>query len=464
MAETRNPVRRARPRLDTNYWKLWVATVVSNIGDGVGAIAYPWIASSVTRNVLLIAGIGLAQQLPWLLFALPAGVITDRYDRRKLMVTMDVVRAALVGVMAFVVLSRQDGLPTPDIVEAGLPFAEDLTLYGVLLVGAFLLGFAEVLRDNASQTILPSIVDTDDLETANGRMWAAEGVSNSFVGPLIGAALLGVALALPLGFDAVSFAIAAVLVATLKGTFAPPRAKGATADRPKWTDEVREGVRWLRAHTVLWPMAVTLGLMMATFSFQSVVFVLWAQEILGADARILAYLGTAGAIGGVVGSLLGKKTAARVGPGTALFLALIILAAVPGIVGFVRDWRIVWLLLGIAAFVGTVWNIITVSFRQAIIPDDLLGRVNSVYRFVSWGMLPAGVITGGLVVRATEVAAGRDLALRMPYLVAAIFTLGIALWARPKLTTEKLEVARAAGDAARRERDAAKGDTPDADS
>ncbi|HDL41891.1 MAG TPA: hypothetical protein ENG98_02615 [Actinobacteria bacterium] len=133
----------------------------------------------------------------------------------------------------------------------------------------------------------------------------------------------------------------------------------------------------------------------------------------------------------------------------------------PGIVGFARDWRIVWLLLGIAAFIATVWNIITVSFRQAIIPDDLLGRVNSVYRFVSWGMLPAGVITGGLVVRATEVAAGRDLALRMPYLVAAIFTLGVALWARPKLTTEKLEVARAEGDAARKERDAAKGDTPD---
>jgi len=464
MAETRNPARRARPRFDANYWKLWVATVVSNIGDGVGAIAYPWIASSVTRNVLLIAGIGLAQQLPWLLFALPAGVITDRYDRRKLMVMMDVVRAVLIGAMALVVLSRQDGLPTPDIVEAGLPFAEDLTLYGVLLVGAFLLGFAEVLRDNASQTILPSIVDTDDLETANGRMWAAEGVSNSFVGPLIGAALLGVALALPLGFDAVSFAIAAALVATLKGTFAPPRSGDEFAKRPTWTADVREGVRWLRSHTVLWPMAITLGLMMATFSFQSVVFVLWAQEILGADARILAYLGTAGAIGGVVGSLLGKKTAARVGPGTALFLALIILAAVPGIVGFVRDWRIVWLLLGIAAFVGTVWNIITVSFRQAIIPDDLLGRVNSVYRFVSWGMLPAGVITGGLVVRATEVAAGRDLALRTPYFVAAIFTLGIALWARPKLTTEKLEVARSAGDAARRERDAAKGDTPDADS
>ncbi|HDL41570.1 MAG TPA: MFS transporter, partial [Actinobacteria bacterium] len=92
MAEARKTVRGAKPRLDANYWKLWVATVVSNIGDGVGVIAYPWIASSVTRNVLLIAGIGLAQQLPWLLFALPAGVITDRYDRRKLMVMMDVVR------------------------------------------------------------------------------------------------------------------------------------------------------------------------------------------------------------------------------------------------------------------------------------------------------------------------------------------------------------------------------------
>ncbi|VAV95588.1 antibiotic efflux protein [hydrothermal vent metagenome] len=448
-----------KPRLDTNYWKLWTASVVSNVGDGIGTIAYPWIASSVTRNGLLIAGIAIAQRLPWLVFTLPAGVITDRFDRRKIMVLMDVIRAALIAIMAFIVFGRQDGLPTPDIIEKGLPFVEDLALYWVLLVGALLLGFAEVLRDNTSQTILPAIVDSDDLETANGRMWAAEVVSNSFIGPFVGAVLLGVALSLPLGFDAVSFLLAAVLVATMKGAFAPSRSAEAADGRPNWKDEIREGFRWLRAHTVLWPMAIILGILNAAFAGQTAVFVLWAQEILGADARVLAYLGTAGAVGGVVGSVLAKRIAARLGSGTALAFTLVAMGVLPAITGFLRDWWAVWLLIIIGSLAGMVWNVITVSLRQTIIPDDLLGRVNSVYRFFAWGMMPIGLLIGGLVMRTTEVLANRDLALRMPYFVSAVVLTLVAVWAIPKLTTKKLEAARTEGIAAREQREAHKRQT-----
>ncbi len=452
-----------KPRLDANYWKLWTASVISNVGDGIGAIAYPWIASSVTRNGLLIAGIAIAQRLPWLVFTLPAGVITDRFDRRKIMVLMDIIRAALIGGMALIVFARQDGLPTPDVIEQGLPFAEDLTLYWVLLVGALLLGFAEVLRDNTSQTILPSIVDAEDLESANGRMWAAEVVSNSFVGPFVGAVLLGIALSLPLGFDAVSFLLAAVLVATMKGAFAPQRAVDAGAEQPNWKDEIREGFRWLRAHSVLWPMAIILGILNAAFAGQTAVFVLWAQEILGADARILAYLGTAGAVGGVVGSVLAKRIAERAGSGTALAFTLVIMAVLPAFTGLLRDWWAVWLLVIIGSLAGMVWNVITVSLRQTIIPDDLLGRVNSVYRFFAWGMMPIGLLAGGLVMRSTEIFANRDLALRMPYFVAAVVLTVVAVWAIPQLTTEKLEAARAAGIAAREQREAHKRQTAERD-
>lgn len=456
MSDTTIKEEKKKPRFDANYWKLWTASVISNVGDGIGFVAYPWIASSVTRNVLLIAGIGIAQRLPWLVFTLPAGVITDRNDRRKLMVSMDLIRAVLIGVMALVVLGRQDGLPTPAVVEAGLPFAEDLTLYGVLLVGALLLGFAEVLRDNASQTILPAIVDADDLESANGRMWAAEVVSNSFIGPFVGAALLGVALSLPLGFDAVSFALAAVLVATMKGTFTPQRAEDTPGERPNWRVEVREGIRWLRAHRVLWPMAIVLGILNAAFAGQTAVFVLWAQEVLGVDARGLAYLGTAGAVGGVVGSVIAKRVAERVGSGTTLAFTLVVMGVLPAVTGFLHDWRAVWVLFAVGALVGMVWNVITVSLRQTIIPDDLLGRVNSVYRFMAWGMMPVGLLVGGLVVRITEVFTDRDLALRMPFFVAGAVLITITIWAIPRLTTEKLEAARAEGIAAREQREADK--------
>jgi MFS family permease len=455
--------KKSKPRLDANYWKLWVASVVSNVGDGVGAIAYPWIASSVTRNGLLIAGIAIAQRIPWLVFTLPAGVITDRFDRRRIMVLMDVIRAALIGVMAVIVLGRQDTLPTPDVIELGLPFAEDLTLYWVLLVGALLVGFAEVLRDNTSQTILPAIVDADDLESANGRMWAAEVVSNSFLGPFVGAVLLGVALSLPLGFDAVSFLFAAVLVATMKGVFAPQRSE-VTDEPANWKDEIREGFSWLRAHRVLWPMAIILGILNAAFAGQTAVFVLWAQEILGADARILAYLGTAGAVGGVVGSVLAKRIARSMGSGTALAFTLVAMGVLPAITGFLRDWWAVWVLVVIGSLVGMVWNVITVSLRQTIIPDDLLGRVNSVYRFFAWGMMPVGLLVGGLVMRFTEILADRDLALRMPYFVSAAVLVVVAVWAIPMLTTEKLEAARADGIVARERREAARAADKDQES
>ena len=448
MAETKHQESRTKPRFDANYWKLWVASVISNLGDGIGIIAYPWIASSVTRNPLLIAGIGVAQRLPWLVFSLPAGVITDRYDRRKLMVMMDFTRAALIGVMAIVVFGRQGSLPAPEIIEQGLPFVEDLTLYWVLLVGAMLLGFAEVLRDNASQTILPAVVDADDLESANARMWGAEVVANSFVGPFVGSILLGIALSLPLGFDAASFAIAAVLVALMKGSFAPKRASSA-GERPNWKDEIREGVSWLRGHEVLWPMAIILGLLNAIIAGETAVFVLWAQEILGVDARQLAYLGTAGAVGGVAGSVLAKRVTARLGSGTALAMTLTATAVLALLTGFVRDWQLAWVLVIVGVFTGTVWNVITVSLRQTIIPDDILGRVNSVYRFFAWGMMPIGLIVGGATVKITEALADRDLALRMPFFVAAAAATLLTVWAIPKLTTEKLESARAEGVAAR---------------
>ena len=101
------------PRLDGRYYKLFSASVVSNLGDGVGIIAYPWLASAVTRDPLLVALVMVAQRLPWLVFTLPAGVITDRVDRRKAMVAMDMCRFVLTLAVAFAVLGRQGDAARP---------------------------------------------------------------------------------------------------------------------------------------------------------------------------------------------------------------------------------------------------------------------------------------------------------------------------------------------------------------
>ena len=433
-------------RLGLGYGKLFTASVISNLGDGIGFVAYPWLASAITRNPLLIALVAVAQRLPWLVFTLPAGVITDRVDRRKAIVLMDVVRTGLTLVVAFVVLGQND-LPSPDQVAAGGAVSTDAVLYAVLLLATLLLGFAEVLRDNAAQTILPAVVAPESLEKANGRMWAAEMVANAFAGPPLGSLLIGVMFALPFFVDAGSFAVAAALVFMLTGDF---RAKRQDAgEKVNWKSEIGEGFRWLWKHPLLRPMALILGYLNGLGALVTATFVLFAQEVLEVDAFVFALIGTGAAIGGVLGGWLAPSITRRLGSGTSLYLTLFTGVVTSLLIGLTSSWPVTWLLFGVETFAALVWNVITVSLRQTIIPDRLLGRANSVYRFFGWGMMPIGMAAGGLIVWFGEIFWGREFALRLPWLVAAAAYVAVLIYAVPRLTTEKVEAARAEGIAAK---------------
>src|SRR6478735_3629863 len=208
--------------LGPNYRKLFTASVISNLGDGVSQIGYPWLASAVTRNPVLVAVVAIAQRLPWLVFTLPAGVITDRVDRRRAMVLMDSIRAVLTAFVAIAVLGLGSDLPDPSHIEDVV--GTRTGLYVIIVVTGLLLGFAEVLRDNSAQTIIPSIVEADQLERANGRMWSAEQAANTFIGPPLGSLLIAVAFFLPFALDSVSFVVSAALVALIGGRYRAPQA------------------------------------------------------------------------------------------------------------------------------------------------------------------------------------------------------------------------------------------------
>lgn len=121
------------------------------------------------------------------------------------------------------------------------------------------------------------------------------------------------------------------------------------------------------------------------------------------------------------------------------------------VIGAVSWWGIVWVMFAVFAFTVVLWNVITVSLRQAIIPDRLLGRVNSVYRFFGWGAIPIGALAGGLVVVITDSFASRELALRMPWFVAAAGQLLLLIYAAPRLTTAAMDSALAAASGEDRE-------------
>ncbi len=368
-----------RPGLGANYWKLWAASTASNLGDGITLVAAPLLAATLTRDPLLVAGLTLAHRLPWTLFTLFAGALVDRLDRQRVMWIVDVARAAVIFFLGIAVYLDLANLPL---------------LYAVF----FVMGTLETFFDNASQAILPGVVRREQLERANGRLFGAQIVTNDFAGPPLGGFLFAVAASAPFLLDAGTFAAAAALMLAVRGSFKPQKEE----DEPATTlaAEIGEGVRWLWARPLLRTLAIMLGIMNATFAGLQAIFVLFALEILDLGELGYGILLTAGAAGGLLGSFVAEPIVSRFGHGQTLLAVVLIssatyvgiaLAANPFVVGTM------FLLAGVAA---VVWNVITVSLRQSIIPERLFGRVNSVYRLLGWGGMSLGALAGGILASA----------------------------------------------------------------
>jgi MFS family permease len=368
----------ARPVLGPEYRKLWTASTISNLGDGITLTAGPLLAASLTRDPVLVAGVAFAQRVPWLLFPLISGALVDRLDRRRVMGYVDAARTALIGALGVAVLLGWASLPL---------------MYAIF----FLMGTLETLFDNASQAIIPAVVSRDRLERANSRLYAAEIVSNELAGPPLGGFLFSVAVAVPFLLDAGTFAAAAALILALRGRFRPERPEGA----PPTTlaAEIGEGLRWLWNHRLIRTLAVMLGVFNMTLAATDAIFVLFAQDILGLGSVGYGVLLTSGAVGGLIGSLMADRIIVWLGSGRALQAAVLVSAVVLSVVALSESAIVVWAAFLLIGMTGVVWNVITVSFRQAVVPQDIFGRVNSVYRLLGWGVISVGALLGGFLAR-----------------------------------------------------------------
>jgi MFS family permease len=381
-----------RSRLGTSYWRLWSATAISNVGDGVLLAALPVLAARVTTSAVSIGLITTMMSLPWLLLALPAGAVADRVDRRRVMVSADLFRASLVGVLACVTA-----------------FA-DARMW-MLWVLAFGLGAGEVFFDSGSQAIVPSIVPENQLERANGLRLAVETAGNTFIGPPLGALLFGTAVWLPFGADAASFVVAVVLVTSIRMNVAETPLVAEQPAGGSWRDDIREGARFAKNHQLIRVLITASVLGNMSFMVYESTFVLFAKEELGVSERgfgvLVAVIGggalLAGMIADRVAAKLGRRVAMLVGAGGPV-LATLAIAAAP-----VAWW--VAAMLAVQMMLGTTWSIIAVSIRQRLVPNHLYGRVNSLFRFFAFGSMPIGAALGGLLAS----VAG----LRAPYIASA---------------------------------------------
>jgi MFS family permease len=388
---------------------------MTNLADGIAVVAWGWVASLLTRDALLVALVPVALRLPWAVLALPAGLVTDRVDRRRLILAMDGLRAT-----AFLAagLSLWAALPLAVAPSEGV---SNPGLYVALLLSALVVGGAEVFRDNAAQTMLPALVPSAQLERANGQLWSAELLTNALIGPALGAFLIGLWLPLAFGLNALAYGMAMLLVAGLAGQF-----RAVRADRRGWRAELGEGFSFLRGVPLLKTLAWTTGFWNLFHQMIVIGVVLHAQENLGLSAQAYGLTLAGGAVGGIAGSLLGERIGRALGPTRTMQWMLA--ASGPCFIGMALAPDAWTLGASFAAmeFTGFVWNVVSVSTRQRLIPDALLGRVNSLYRLLAWGMMPLGLVLSGLVVSAGELFLPRGTALVLPFWAAGAGARGFA--------------------------------------
>jgi len=396
-----NPAASAAGPLGRNYYRLWSSSAVSNLADGVFLVALPLIAVQLTDSPMLVAGVSLAGRLPWLVFVLFAGALADRLDRRLTMRNVQVLRVCVVGLMAVLALSDMLSLPT-------------------LYVAAFVLGIGETLFDTAAQSIMPSIVGREQLSRANGRLYAAELTMNAFVGPPVGGFLVAVSVPIALGGSALAYALAAIGLALIAGSFRPIQ----TGPRASIVGQIREGFGFLWHDRVLRSMATMVAISNTGNSAVIAVFVLFAVApgAMGLDELGYGLIITTMAVGGLIGSLIEERLERRLGRSNLIFLTMLVAGCTFLVPVITADPFAVGAAMMAQGLVFMMWNIVTVSLRQRITPDHLLGRLNATYRLFAWSAMPIGAILGGVVAEL--------LGLEAVFVLAAVTTLAMVYFRR----------------------------------
>lgn len=389
---------------------------MSAAGDGMTFAAVPLLAARLSQDPAQVALVQVAEYSSWLLLGLVAGALADRWDRLRIMAATDLARAGLFGAFAAAVAAGRGGLAT-------------------VVAVAFLAGLAGILNQNASSAFLPSVVPKDRLETANSWLQAGLTVPSSMVGPAVGGLLFVVAAALPFTVDAVSFAASGVLVLTLRGGLQRlPR----PAEHPPLRDALAEGLRFLWRSQVLRTLCLLLAVVNGTSAAVVAVAVLFVRNVLDLPERGFGVLLAVLAVGGLAGTVVAPWVRRRLGTSVIVALTLAMQGAAMVAVGLAASLPVTVVGFLLAGFTGGMWNVATISLRQRIVPDALLGRVTSAYRLVGLGSMPAGAAAGGLVAQAYG--------LRTTFVVAGLGA-GLGLLAAlrwlPRSVVEEAEAAAA---------------------
>ncbi|HQY34038.1 MAG TPA: MFS transporter [Actinotalea sp.] len=370
-----NLVERLVPaRLGVGFRWLLASSWTSNLGDGISLAAGPLLVASLTTDARLVALAATLQWLPPLLFGLFAGALADRLDRRRLVVVVDLARAAVLAVLAAAVLT-------------------DRVSIAVVLVALFVVGTAEVFADSASQTLLPMLVARGDLAVANARLQTGFLTVNQLAGPPIGAALFAAGSVWPFATQALVVAAGALLMSRI----VLPAHGRAPGERTHLRHDIAEGFRWVRHHAAVRTLVLTIFTFNITFGAAWSVLVLYATQRLGMGEIGFGLLTTVSAVGGLAGTASYGWITRRVSLGDLMRIGLIVETLTHLGLALTRQaWvaMVIFFAFGAHAF---IWGTTSVTVRQRAVPLPLQGRVGSVNLVGVFGGLVIGSGIGGLL-------------------------------------------------------------------
>jgi MFS family permease len=403
-------------QLGGQFAKLWTASTLSALGSGLATIAAPLYVAAHTRSALIVAATSGASWLPWLLFAIPGGVLVDRADRRRLMVAIDWSRVGIMAVLAIALLGGWSSIALLDVV-------------------LFLINTGEVVFRSASQAVIPAMVPRERLERANG--WLIGGTTlmqNMIAGPL-GGFLFVIAASVPFLVNAGTYAASAALVGLVAGTYRATAGSGSASpqSRASVRAEIAEGFRWLMHQRLLRTMSLLIGLLNITLTATTAVLVLLVKERLHLGSVGYGTLFTCQAAGAILGAVFGDRLIRRVTATWTIRVGLLIEAGLHLTLATSRSAYVVGLMMFAFGVHASLWSIVSASLRQRLTPPEMLGRVGSTNLFIAAGGNCLGALLGGVFASAFGITA--------PYWVA--FVVAVAVSATTWKVFNRAAVARA---------------------
>lgn len=364
-----------RPAVSLPYRYLLASSAVSTLGDGMRFAALPLLSAYVLHSTIQVAAVTAMTTVPWLLLGLPAGAWADRFDRVRMMISADVLRAGALAVLVALLAAGHPGL-------------------WPLLVVAALLGIGEVLFDCAAFAVLPAITPAERLVTANGRLFTTQTVSRDLLGQLFGGVLYQIGRAVPLIIDAVSFAVSALLL-----THLPAQRAERPVGRTTLRADIVAGIRHILDDRLLTALTLAGGVINAVYLGQVAILVVFVRDVLKLGPTGYAALLATGAVGGVVGGLVANKVVGHLGRRATLLggLGLVPLAGLGATLAHTATTVVGYFAMGLGLM---MWNVVAVSLRQSVTPAHLLGRITGAYRLFSWGTMPLGAMLFGAMATA----------------------------------------------------------------